>query len=823
MALALTVWIPAEAHSAAAPGSAGRLLFFTKGSPYPHLPQAIDAIKTVAEGAGFQVDTTADADAFTYPNLVQYRAVVWLLTFGEILNADQRAAFQQYIRGGGGYVGIHSAGDTEGSWPWYRQLLGSWIEVNSPIQAARVNVTDHFHPSTAGLPSAWMRTDEWYSFEPNPRGDAHVLATVDESTFNGGVDGPDHPISWCQDFEGGRSWYTEMGDTAASFSEPLYLQHVLGGVRWAAGQAPGDCGATVWDNFEKVLLDDTTDEPFELDVAPDGRVFFIERTGRLKVYKPGVGDSSVVGTIPVFSGMEDGLLGLALDPHFAQNRWLYLYYAAAGDFPCALVDVGATSCGRSRLSRFRVDGSSLVLSSERILLEIPTQRHDGTHSAGSLDFDSSGNLYLSTGDNTSSWESDGYSPIDERVGRAPWDAQRTSANTNDLRGKLIRIHPEQDGTYTIPSGNLFPIGTPGTRPEIYAMGFRNPFRFAVDEERGWVYLADYGPDAATDNPARGPRAYQEWNLIKSAGNYGWPYCAGSNFAYIDYDFETGASGGPFSCDSPVNTSPYNTGLTLLPPARPATIWYSYTEQPPFPEMGAGCGCPMAGPAYRYDPGLASSRKFPAYYDDTPFFYEWGRNYFKEIKLHSGDVQEISPFLAGLGLRRPIDMTFGPDGAMYLLEWGEGIFGNTDSGLYRIDYLNNPPLPIGPRGPESTGGDAPGGGGKNAGPQLSCTAEPSSLRPNNHKLEKVTVDVEVTARRTRGADVVLESVSSNRPDSGLGRKDRPGDMRGWKIGTFDTQGRLRAEGRRRYTLKYEATDGQGRSDTCSPTITVGRGG
>ncbi|KOG22148.1 PQQ-dependent sugar dehydrogenase, partial [Streptomyces viridochromogenes] len=131
----------------------------------------------------------------------------------------------------------------------------------------------------------------------------------------------------------------------------------------------------------------------------------------------------------------------------------------------------------------------------------------------------------------------------------------SSANTNDLRGKILRIHPEAAGGYTIPAGNLFAPGTALTRPEIYAMGFRNTFRFSVDPETGWISAADYGPDAQYEDPNRGPIGTVEWNLIKAPGNYGWPYCVGDNTPFNDYDFATGTSGAKFNCAAPVNNSP----------------------------------------------------------------------------------------------------------------------------------------------------------------------------------------------------------------------------------------------------------------------------
>ena len=330
-----------------------------------------------------------------------------------------------------------------------------------------------------------------------------------------------------------------------------------------------------------------------------------------------------------------------------------------------------------------------------MLLEFAIQRDECCHSSGTLDFDAQGNLFLATGDNTNPFASSGFVPTDERDGRSSWDAQRSSANTNDLRGKLLRIHPEPDGTYTVPAGNLFAPGTLGTRAEIYAMGFRNPFRMTVDPETGWAYVADYGPDANAPDPNRGPAGYVEWNQVRAAGNYGWPYCHGNQFAYNDYDFATGTSGALFDCAAPVNDSPNNTGLRSLPAAQAPDVWYSYGESPEFPELGTGCGCPMAGPVYHYDADLVSERKFPAYFDDTPFFFEWGRNFIKEFKLDdSGELLDILPFLPTETYLRPMDMTFGPDGAMYLLEWGSEFQGtDPDSGLYRIDYVKGTRRPI----------------------------------------------------------------------------------------------------------------------------------
>src|SRR3954469_10144900 len=366
-------------------------------------------------------------------------------------------------------------------------------------------------------------------------------------------------------------------------------------------------------DFQKVTLDDNTQNPMELDIAQDGRVFYIERDGRLMVWKPDTRQTVQAGKVPVTTSQENGLLGLQLAPDFAFSKWVYLFYSQLPDNTLTQV-----------VSRFKMVGDTLDLSSEQKVLTFNHQTAQCCHSSGSLYFGPDGSLYISAGDNTNPFDSDGYNPIDEQTGREYWDSQRTAANTKDLNGKILRIKPMEiplgtpgvGTTYTIPAGNLFAEGTAKTRPEIFGMGFRNPFRFTVDKTTGWVLMGDYGPDAGTTNPNRGPQGSVEFNVLSKAGNYGWPYCIRDNTPYNDYNFATKVSGAKFNCDAPVNDSPNNTGLTNLPPAIGASAWMGYTEQDPrfTPDLGTG-GAPMGGPGYHFNPTLASGRKFPAYYDN----------------------------------------------------------------------------------------------------------------------------------------------------------------------------------------------------------------
>jgi type 1 glutamine amidotransferase len=217
-----------------------RLLVFSKTAGFRHasIPAASDAFKKLAAEHNFQADFSEDAAVFNDQNLARYNAVVFLLTTGEILNEDQQAAFELYIQAGGGYVGVHSATDTEYNWPWYGRLVGAYfdrVHGHSRVMPATVHVVDSANRSTSMLPTTWTRTDEWYNFASNPRGSVQVLLTVDEKTYQGGVMGAYHPIAWCHPFEGGHAWYTAMGHTDESYSEPLFLQHLWGGVEYAVG------------------------------------------------------------------------------------------------------------------------------------------------------------------------------------------------------------------------------------------------------------------------------------------------------------------------------------------------------------------------------------------------------------------------------------------------------------------------------------------------------------------------------------------------------------------------------------------------------------
>jgi cytochrome c len=340
--------------------------------------------------------------------------------------------------------------------------------------------------------------------------------------------------------------------------------------------------------FTKTVLSNDLNEPMELAVAPDGRVFFTERSGKCYVYSPATNSTRLLRDFPVKAVEKylNGLIGVTLDPDFSDNGHIYFFYSSStGDEY------------HQNVSRFTLTANGdLDTTSEKIIIKIPIDLEVSAHTGGSLAWDKNKNLFISTGDNTVPFESDGYAPIDERQARHTFDAQRSAGNTNDLRGKILRIHPEPDGSYTIPEGNLFAKGTPGTRPEIFVMGCRNPYRISLDTASSTVYWGEIGPDAGQDS-RHGPRGYDEINQARKPGNYGWPYFVGNSKAYNDSNFATKEVGELFKVEGPSNNSPNNTGLKTLPTPQSAMIWYPYSQTEDFPLLGEGGRCAMGGPVY----------------------------------------------------------------------------------------------------------------------------------------------------------------------------------------------------------------------------------
>jgi cytochrome c len=390
---------------------------------------------------------------------------------------------------------------------------------------------------------------------------------------------------------------------------------------------------------------------------------------------------------------EEGLMGVVADPNYAQNHWIYLYYA----------DPNET---KHVLTRWELIGDELKLDSKKVVLEVATQREECCHTGGGMVFDEKGNLFLTVGNNTVNPRS-GTSNLDDRPGFENNDDQRAPGNTNDLRGKILRIHPEKDGSYTIPEGNLFPKGTPKTRPEIYTMGHRNPWRVSIDNKTGFIYWGEVGPDASAET-ARGPRGYDEFNQAKGPGFFGWPYFIGNNIPYVEFHHQDSTYGKAFDALHPVNKSRNNTGLTELPLPVPAMIWYPYSMSDEFPLVGAAGRSATGGPVYRKSDFPNAVRPFPSYYEGKWLIVEFMRGWIMSVTMdENGNYKSMEKFAPELNFSSAIDMKFGPEGDLYVLEYGSAWFkGNENAHLTRVEYNDGNRQPVVNASASKTSGAAP---------------------------------------------------------------------------------------------------------------------
>jgi cytochrome c len=793
----------------------------------------IAAIQAVASSGGFTVTAPGPAAVggeFTPANLAQYDAVIFLNTTGDLLTDAQQAAFEEYYADGGGFFGIGSAIETEPGWQFLTDVLGTRATGRADVQSGTIKVADRVHDASKDLPEYWNRTDAWYSFSSNVRGLSHVLATVvelvdDRGAFEiqpsgerldgitGGTMGFDHPVTWCKDFRGGRSFYTALGNTAAGFSGTDFRSHLAGAIKWAAGHSDpvySDCGATVLANYQqtKVSGPPNLSEPIGFDLLPDGRVIQTDRRGGIRLHDPATNATTLLAEVPVYTTNEDGMYGPAIDNDFATNKWVYLFYSpptvkdvklSTGEIVTQTTPAGGAPntgaayttwdpfVGYFQLSRFKfVDAAGstpahLDLASEQEILRVSNNRGACCHVAGDIDFDSRNNLWMVTGDDTPAGggNSGGFGPFNDMVTAAGLfnaphvDARRSSLNTNDLRGKVLRIKVkdgdiapveanQNGGAYSVPAGNLFAPGTANTRPEVYAMGFRNPFRIQVDEN-DVAYVTDYSPDSNTPTVNRGPAGTGRVEIVRKPANYGWPVCYRTDLEYYRWNFNTSQPlddpPQKHECSDPnqgpVNDSRWNVGggpgvepgLLVTPPITNPDVWYSFTPEngnnPPlgtpcsayydgtlpveqrvcprlFPELGTGGVGPHGAAKYKYDPDNPDTTKFPPYYDGAVFFGEFTRDTLREIRLDSQNrIFKINNLLNcgaigsgqaaqfGFECDNPMDMQWDGKGHFYLLTYGDGFFNiNPDAGMYRWDYVKGQRAPRAVLDTDRTDGPVP---------------------------------------------------------------------------------------------------------------------
>ena len=445
-------------------------------------------------------------------------------------------------------------------------------------------------------------------------------------------------------------YWNSVQNTMGRFLAPIFSLFCLVGFYTPAWSAP----LPEADDIQVVPIVTGLANAVDFEISPSGQIFILNRFGAVSLYNPQTQTTTEALKLDVYSGIEAGLNGIALDPNYTQNQYLYLYYSPL-------------SPKVNRVSRFTFNGSKIVTSSEKILLEIPVDRLGGNHDGGNLEFDSAGNLLIGTGDDTLH---SSYAPLNESSRMR--SAEKSSSNSQDLRGKILRIRPQSNGTYSIPSGNLFTNANDG-KPEIYIMGARNPYKFFIDPITDALIWADIGPDA-NNASAQGPAGKDEINWSEAAGNYGWPYFVGDNLAYYNsynnYYFD------PLR---PTNDSKWNTGLKVLPPAMPAWITLARSSY-------------MVGPIYHFDNGINNPARLPSVFDNYLFYWDFNNSKVWYVELDfSGNILNTHEWTAlskkGQGF---IDFELGPNGQLYVLAYGTGCcdFDVGNGVLSRVDYVGD---------------------------------------------------------------------------------------------------------------------------------------
>ncbi len=426
--------------------------------------------------------------------------------------------------------------------------------------------------------------------------------------------------------------------------------------------------------FEKEVLVAACSDPLQLDIAEDGRVFFIERKGAVKMWEPASGRTVTVGDFPASTAGDAGALGLTLARDFAKSGHLYT------------IRVPAEGPGRLVLARYTLAAGQLT--DEREVLAIPlSSGNEQYHCGAGLAWDAQGNLLVGVGDNIP--PQDVPAVHAEDMGR---DSRGTAANSKELRGKILRITPKPDGTYGIPAGNLFMDGEQG-RPEVFAFGVRNPFRVTCDAKTGLVIWGEVGGNVRTELDL-GPEGFDELNATREPGFFGWPYGSGPNLPWRPFDPKTQKPSGEFFDLSKViiNDSRANTGLRELPPSRPAVFYYGNVASKEWPFVGSG-GRSITGGVIYHKPDSAGQARLPDEWEGAYLFGEWMRNWVAAARFDEvGKLIKAERVLEGLSFKRPADFKIGPDGALYIAECGDLWTGNTESQITRVIYRrgNRPP-------------------------------------------------------------------------------------------------------------------------------------
>lgn len=420
--------------------------------------------------------------------------------------------------------------------------------------------------------------------------------------------------------------------------------------------------------FEKELVVAGCNDPVQLDFAPDGKLYWLERPGAVKVHDPLTKSVALVASLNSTTKSDGGALGMVLGRDFGTTGHIFALHMPRDS-------------GDIRVSRFTVKEQRMVDGSLKDLLVIPLEKNaDPYHCGGGLCLDTSGNLLIGIGDNSPPQDLPAIHPVEHHR-----DSRRTAGNSMELRGKILRIRPAADGTYTIPEGNLFTDPAKG-RPEVYAMGVRNPFRIAADPGTGMIAFGDVGGNVNEDFQL-GPGGYDEINVTREPGFFGWPWCSGPGKPWRPFDPKTSKPAGEFFDPAGiVNDSAVNTGLRELPPARHSVFHYGSLPSAEWPFAGSGGRSITGGTFYRSAGFQSSPVRLPDAWDGTYFIAEWMRNWLGVLRFTpQATLASAEAFPATFSWLRPAYLTIGPEGALYVAEHGGMWAGNLDSRITRVIY------------------------------------------------------------------------------------------------------------------------------------------
>ena len=429
------------------------------------------------------------------------------------------------------------------------------------------------------------------------------------------------------------------------------------------------------DCFEKETVVAGGHDITQFDIAADGRIVFLELAGAVKVHDPATRLAIPAGELKTLAQADAGALGLALARDFLTTGHVFLYYS-----PDVMPRV-------MRLARVTLREGKIDPALTKTLLEVPLEPDEGpSHCGGGLWMHTDGTLLIGTGDNSPPQDVPAIHPVETKR-----DSRRSAGNSQDLRGKILRIKPNVEGGYSIPAGNMFADAAQG-RAEVFAMGVRNPFRVAADPQTGWITWGEVGGNVKVEF-GLGPEGYDEINVARAPGFFGWPFCSGPNAPWRMFDPKSNKPAGePYDPAHIINDSPANTGLRALPPAQLPVVYYPCTASEQWPFVGTGGRSVTGGVFFRST--SKSELRLPDSMDGALFFGEWMRNWVAVARLKDdGSLASAERFLPDLSFAKPSDFKIGPDGALYVAEMGDKWSGNTDSRITRVVYRRGNRAPV----------------------------------------------------------------------------------------------------------------------------------